>query len=104
MIVGPKNPPVIPIEETSAMPPAAAGPLKNADGRLNSTAKADCSPIQASVSPAKTNTFDDDTLARRNPAIPSENAATRCQTRSPLASLERLHTSMAATAARLGRT
>ena len=48
--VGPTNPPRFPTELISAMPPAAAVPLKNVVERAQKGAIADFNPINASIS------------------------------------------------------
>jgi len=52
---GPTKPPAVPIELMKARPPAAPTPARKRVGMVQKMARADVTPISASVSPAKAN-------------------------------------------------
>src|SRR4029077_1860435 len=99
MIVGPANPPRLPIELIVAMPAAAADPDRNMVGMAQSGGFAELMPILTSVSAAITDTQDPADPASARPAAAATQAAMTCQVRSSVLSEWRAHARRLITAA-----
>src|SRR5689334_13888019 len=102
MTNGPRNPPTTPTELTNAIPPAAAVPPRNDEVRVKKGPQIARMPIATHVNPARAIQSDFVTLATTEPNAASKMGITTCQTRSPVASLERPQSTIAISAARYG--